>query len=156
MAQVLPTKRRLNPYDLRRLFNEGYYIKRLTSQEFTAKSVRCKAVHPGNPNIGPRIPIGSISQALQLLDANDDLVAEFHRYIRPEGTIGASGQNDPKRIAINNVRFHQEQPGNPQPRCKAGNQPDSKQTWLSFASNLCHHVLLLAKSASRIKNPIVE
>jgi hypothetical protein len=118
MALVLPVKRRLNPYDLRRLFNEGYYIHRITSQEFTARSVRCKPVEPDNPNIGPRIPIGSVTQTLQLLDVNDDFVAEFHRYIRPEGTIGASGYNDPKRIVINNVRFHQEQPAFPQPRLR--------------------------------------
>src|SRR5260370_9659785 len=120
MAQVLPTKRRINPYDLRRLFNEGYYINRINSKKFTGRSVRCKPVEANNPNIGPRIPIGSISQTLQVLDANDNQVAEFHRYIRPEGTIGASGYNDPKRIAINNVRFHQEQPGSPQPRLRSG------------------------------------
>src|SRR5260370_7508854 len=118
MAQVLPTKRRINPYDLRRLFNEGYYINRITSQEFTARSVRCKPVEANNPNIGPRIPIGSISQTLQVLDANDNQVAEFHRYIRPEGTIGASGYNDPNRIAINHVRFPPDHPTTPHPRLR--------------------------------------
>jgi hypothetical protein len=116
MAQVLIIKRRVNVWDLRRLFNEGKYIDKFTRDELTARSVRCKPVDLNSPLIGKTIPKGSISQTLHLLDENEDFIAEYQRFIRPEGTIGASGFNDPKRMLIGNVRFHQEQPGNPQPR----------------------------------------
>jgi hypothetical protein len=116
MAQALPPKRRLNIWDLRRLFNEGKYIQKITSQELTARSIRCNEVDPNSDKIGSTIPKGSISQTLRLFDANNDFVAEFQRYIRPEGTIGASGYNDPKRMGINGLRFHQQEPGKPQPR----------------------------------------
>jgi|ERR1043166_7119441 hypothetical protein len=115
MVLPLPTKRRVNVWDLRRLFNEGNYIGRL-NQGFIAQSIRCKPVASDSPYIGLRIPQGSISQTLRLLDANNDFIAEFQRFIRPQGDIGASGYNDPKKLSINNVRFHQEQPGDPQPR----------------------------------------
>jgi hypothetical protein len=116
MSHVLPFKRRLNVWDLRRLFNEGNYIKRLTHGEFRARSVRCNEVDLDSPMIGATIPQGSVSQTLQLFNNQNDLVVEFQRFIRPEGTIGASGYNDPKKMRINNVKFHQEQQGNPQPR----------------------------------------
>lgn len=37
----------------------------------------------------------------------------MHRYIKPDGLIGASGKNDPKRLTINNVVFHQAKEGCP-------------------------------------------
>src|SRR5687767_9184667 len=116
MSATPPNKRRVNVWDLRRLFNEGGYVQMITRQELTARSVRCHEVAPDSTMIGPTIPLGSVSQTLHLFSVQNDLVAIFQRYIRPEGTIGASGYNDPKRMIINNIRFHQEQPGNPQPR----------------------------------------
>jgi hypothetical protein len=88
----------------------------ITLQQLTARSVRCKEVDLNSPMIGPRIPPGSVSQTLQLFNSQNDLVVELQRFIRPEGTIGASGYNDPKKMMINNVKFHQEQPGHSQPR----------------------------------------
>lgn len=86
----------------------------MSRQELTARSVRCKEVDPNSPMIGLNTPVGSVSQTLHLYNNQNDLVVEFHRFITPEGKIGASGLNDPKKIVINNMRFHQEKQGQPQ------------------------------------------
>ena len=92
----------------------------MVRQELTARCIRCSEVPPNSPIIGGTIPRGSVSQTLRLFNVQNDLVVEFQRYVRPEGTIGASGYNDPKRMMINNIKFHQEQPGSPQPRLRNG------------------------------------
>jgi hypothetical protein len=38
-------------------------------------------------------------------DANGTLVADCHQYLRPDGSIGASGKPDPKRLRIGNVVY---------------------------------------------------
>lgn len=91
-------------------------MRRLRKGEFTARSVRCKEVDPTSKYIGRRTPLGSITQNLIFLNADNDQVLEVQRYITPFGTIGASGKNDPHEIKIGNVLYHREQPADPKPR----------------------------------------
>src|SRR5688500_7115387 len=98
MSQNLSPKRRISVWDLRRLFNEGGYQRMMIRQELTARSVRCKEVDPNSPMIGRNTPVGSVSQTIHLYNNQNDLVVEFHRFITPEGKIGASKLNDPKKM----------------------------------------------------------
>jgi len=38
-------------------------------------------------------------------DASGNEVARVHQYLRPDGTIGASGKPDPKRVFINGTLY---------------------------------------------------
>jgi hypothetical protein len=39
------------------------------------------------------------------VDSDGRMVAEVHRYLRPDGTIGASGVPDPKRISFGGTLY---------------------------------------------------
>jgi hypothetical protein len=120
LTSPIPTLRRVDLWDLRRLFNEGKYLSKIRQQKLTARSVRCNAVSATSPYIGKTIPLGSISQTLELLDPmNNSFIAEIQRYIKPDGRIGASGKNDPKKLVVGNVEFHQSRPGNPVPKLRS-------------------------------------
>ncbi len=53
---------------------------------------------------------------LVLYNRYNEEVATIHRYIKPDGAIGGSGKNDPKRLRIGNTIFHQEKRNQPEPR----------------------------------------
>lgn len=43
---------------------------------------------------------GTRSQVLRYLDAEGRWLVEVHQYLRPDGSLGASGQPDPKRLRL--------------------------------------------------------
>lgn len=45
------------------------------------------------------------SQYVRYVDSDGRMVAEVHRYLRPDGTIGASGVPDPKRISFGGTLY---------------------------------------------------
>lgn len=90
-------------------------MRRLRNQELIAGKVTCNIVDANNPCISGRIPLGSVSQSLRLYDTSNTQVAKIHRYIKPDGAIGASGKNDPKRLTIGSVVFHQPREGHTAP-----------------------------------------
>lgn len=45
-------------------------------------------------------PQGTRSQFIRYVDAQGQWLVEVHQYLRPDGTIGAKGRPDPKRIRI--------------------------------------------------------
>lgn len=51
------------------------------------------------------IPAGTRSQMISYRDAADNEVARVHQYLKPDGTIGASGRPDPKRILFDGVLY---------------------------------------------------
>ena len=56
--------------------------------------------HPKNPPEGE--PVCTHSQILYYYTLNGDPIAVVHRFLRPDGSIGASGKHDPKRIWLGN------------------------------------------------------
>lgn len=107
---------RIDVWDLRRLFNEGRFIQRLRAGQLSAAHVWFSVVKPDNPRVGPTIPLGSINQRLELYYPDQSLAVEYQRFIRPDGTIGGSGFNDPKIIVLNNKEYHQPERGASLPR----------------------------------------
>jgi len=73
-------------------FNERRYVDRAARGELTAKK---RSSHWPTP--GAHEPPGTVSQFVLYLDGGT-LVAMAHRYLRPDGTIGASGNHDPKWV----------------------------------------------------------
>jgi len=116
MVQPPITKRRISEWDIKRLFNEGGFLKKIRNGKFRADSKRCNPVHPDNPIIGPTIPLGSISQTLYFYGTQNRKAIEIQRYIKPDGSLGASKKNDPKEILVGTVFYHRDQPTDRQPR----------------------------------------
>lgn len=45
------------------------------------------------------MPLGTLSQLVEYYDG-DVSIALAHRYLKPDGTLGASGKPDPKRLTV--------------------------------------------------------
>lgn len=81
---------------IRQVFNAGQYHKRARSGEL-AEDVM-KEFHPATPPPGE--PFCTWSQMVFYRAATGEVVALVHQYLRPDGTIGASGRPDPKRLIL--------------------------------------------------------
>ena|ERR1017187_1460176 len=82
---------RVDAVELCRIFNEGEYVERVERGELR--------MIVKNTRISPMTYIqnwmpGTESQELHFLDADDNLVAKAHRFLRPDGKLAA----DPKRV----------------------------------------------------------
>ncbi len=76
-------------------FNKGKYWERMRQGEFAA--VVIDQGQP-QPDVASKEPNGTVSQMVSYRDAQDDEIARVHQYLRPDGTLGASGLPDPKRL----------------------------------------------------------
>ena len=76
------------------MFNEGRYWENTQDGTFTA--VVKKSRHPSLPRAN--VPHCTHSQIVLYLDGQGVEVALVHQYLRPDGSIGASGKPDPKRL----------------------------------------------------------
>lgn len=58
-----------------------------------------------NPLEHPEVigaPPGTRSQIIRYVDDDGAFVALIHQYLLPDGTLGASGRPDPKRLRVGN------------------------------------------------------
>jgi len=74
------------------MFNKERYVERATRGEIQQVITR-----EGAPR-GIELPTGSVSQTVSYRDENNRELARAHQYLLPDGTLGASGKPDPKRI----------------------------------------------------------
>jgi len=91
---------------IRQLFNEGKYWERALAGELV--------MHLGSDRVPRRLPPGeppgTRSQIIYYYDAEGEPVAVVHQYLRPDGSLGASGRPDPKQLLIDGVRVIVEPP----------------------------------------------
>lgn len=104
---------RISEDEMRRIFNEERYYERTLEGELTAI---VKAVRPASVIEPDRIPAGSISQEVRYYDENNNEVARVHQYIKPDGTIGAWGRPDPKRLLHNGTLYRLDKRPNEEPQ----------------------------------------
>ena len=83
------------------MFNEGRYQERADRGELRLGVV--KSGHPSPTRSGQ--PYCTRSQLVTYRDKNNNLLAMAHRYLRPDGTIGASGRPDPKRLYTGGIIY---------------------------------------------------
>jgi hypothetical protein len=86
--------KRIEPTEMQRLFNEGGFWERAKSGELTMVTLEHR--HPALTAANE--PFCTHSQMISYRDSNDNEMARVHQYLRPDGTIGASGKPDPKRL----------------------------------------------------------
>ena len=83
------------------MFNRTDYEGRAQRGELVKRVARSH--HPSAPKA--RVPFCTRSQEILYIDAAGQEVAMAHQYLQPDGTLGASGQPDPKRILDNGVLY---------------------------------------------------
>jgi hypothetical protein len=97
---------RVSNRELRRLFEALGYAD-LVASGALSESVTFDS-HP-TPNKANE-PVCTRSQLLAYRDSGDRVVVRIHRYLRPDGTIGASGRPDPKFLLHDSVIYKQAEP----------------------------------------------
>src|SRR3989442_13633575 len=76
------------------MFNKERYWERVQAGELVAVPI-----HTGTPSPESGQPPGTTTKTFAIREtANGPDLAHAHAFIRPDGTIGASGKPDPKRI----------------------------------------------------------
>jgi len=90
---------------IRQYFNDGQFVEKLKSGQLVAHTKRSS--HPNKPPRGE--PICTWSQIVYYCTLSGRTIAIVHQYLRPDGTIGASGLPDPKSLILKDkiisVRF---------------------------------------------------
>ena len=100
MTTSPPVVRIFEP-EMRRRFNDGRYWERVESGELHTEEWDSR--HPSLPTANE--PYCTRSLMLAYLDQDGNEIARVHQYLRPDGTIGASGRPDPKRLFENGVLY---------------------------------------------------
>lgn len=92
---------------MRRLFNEESFV-----EQALAGHMQEVVVHSGTPSEDAQkalgLPPGTKSQMLSYRDSNNLELARAHRYLLPDGTLGASGKPDPKRVLKDGILYRLE------------------------------------------------
>jgi hypothetical protein len=88
--------KRIQANEMQKMFNEGGYWEKTKSGEFTTVTIDDR--HPALTAANE--PVCTLSQMVSYRDASGNEVARVHQYLRQDGTIGASGKPDPKRLSF--------------------------------------------------------
>lgn len=91
----------VGPTELRRRFNQGRYVERAGSGELAERLLADR--HPSQPLANE--PFCTRSQMVSYRDQNGRELAQAHRYLRPDGTIGLGGRPDPKALRDGDVLY---------------------------------------------------
>ena len=86
---------------MRRRFNEGKYLEKLTKGELISVVLEERVPK----DLPPSEPAGTLSQMVSYRNTQDDEIARVHQYLRPDKRIGASGKPDPKRLLENGTLY---------------------------------------------------
>jgi hypothetical protein len=93
--------KRIQTTEMQKMFNDGGYWDKTKSGELTTVTLEDR--HPSLTVANE--PFCTRSQMVSYRDASDNEVARVHQYLRTDGTIGASGRPDPKRLLVNGTLF---------------------------------------------------
>ncbi len=84
-----------------KLFNDGNYWQKVKDGELS--SIVIEDRHPSLTAANE--PYCTLSQMVSYRDASGNEVVRVHQYLRRDGTIGASGKPDPKRLYQDGVLY---------------------------------------------------
>jgi hypothetical protein len=83
------------------MFNDGNYEVLAKSGKLRTRIL--KERHPCSPKAN--VPVCTKSQIIAYLDDDGDEIAIVHQYLQPDGTLGASGFPDPKRLLKDGILY---------------------------------------------------
>jgi hypothetical protein len=84
---------------MRQMFNELMLVERAKNGEIE------EVIHAGVPTEDKGLPDGSETQMVSYREKNGLELARAHRFVLPDGSIGASGKPDPKRLLKDGVLY---------------------------------------------------
>lgn len=87
--------RRVTPAELRERFNDAGLFERASAGELLQIVER-----EGPAPDALQMPDGTVSRTVWYVDADLQKLALVHEYRLPDGTVGASGLPDPKRMVV--------------------------------------------------------
>jgi hypothetical protein len=87
--------RRVSEWEVRKVFNDLGLAEKVVAGELNEWIERDV---PSRPELG--LPPGTRTRTAWYLDSQLQKVAFVHYYLLPDGSIGASGKVDPKRIIL--------------------------------------------------------
>jgi hypothetical protein len=95
-----PPTKRISQIALQKMFNEGGYYEQTKTGELTL-SIR---EHTHSTPVKSGQPYCSYSQIIEYRDASSgERIAIVHQYLKPDGSLGASGWPDPQAILKDGV-----------------------------------------------------
>ena len=94
------------PRILRERFNDSQILAMVQREELTVEYVR--NAHLQRPELVGE-PACTHSQIIHYLDREGSFLATVHQYLRSDGSLGASGRPDPKRMRVGNEIWIAEQ-----------------------------------------------
>jgi len=86
------------------MFNESQVPDMISERKLVPKYLRNEELKEPEKRKYPE-PRGTRSQTIRYADSNGQWVAVVHQYLRPDGTLGATGKPDPKRLRVGNTIF---------------------------------------------------
>lgn len=96
---------------MQRKFNDGQYWEKLLAGELRPELLEDR--HPALTTANE--PYCTRSQMISYVAPDGKEVARVHQYLRPDGTIGASGRPDPKRLLEGGILYRLTKKRNRQP-----------------------------------------
>lgn len=94
--------KRVPPETIRSIFNNSQCPALIASGHLVPNIISDKVLQ--NPHLKGEPP-GTRSQIIRYVDLAGQWVAVIHQYCRPDGSLGASGKPDPKRLRIAGTVF---------------------------------------------------
>ena len=82
------------------MFNESMLVERAKAGEIVEV-----VIHSGLPTPDKGLPAGSRTQMISYRDKSGLELARAHRFVLPDGSIGASGKPDPKRMLKDGILY---------------------------------------------------
>jgi hypothetical protein len=98
----------VNAGELQRLFNDADYFGRTQTGEFLEEVVYDRKPHPKSGQAS-----GTRSERVNYTDQEGRYMATVHQFKRIDGSLGASGLPDPKRVRIGNTLYILDESGIP-------------------------------------------
>jgi hypothetical protein len=85
---------------MRGMFNELMLVERAKTGE-----IEEVVIHSGIPTADKGLPDGSQTQMVSYREKSGVELARAHRFLLPDGSIGASGKPDPKRLLKDGILY---------------------------------------------------
>ena len=89
---------------IREIFNTSQHATSIENGEYLEVFVRDDVLQDETAR-KKNLPLGTRSQYLRYFNLRRQWMVEIHRYLQPDGTLGASGRPDPKRVNMGDVIY---------------------------------------------------
>lgn len=96
----MPPVKYVSASEIRTIFKDGRF------EDLVAYGVLSeKLIREGPASVQANQPPGTKSQIVAYVDEHGKQAALVHQYLKPDGTLGASGKPDPKKVFRNGIVY---------------------------------------------------